>query len=288
MKGGDSERARPESAPAGIQIWALVFGLPGHRRGKRGMFMLQALVDESEGDDIFVMAGYLSTAEEWALLFDAWDIENKSPRRIEYFKYSEWRAPGGQFHCFSDDERDVKIANLHKLICKHAMLGISVALKVSEFNKFWSQRRLPKHHRKLPVRFRSKYALAAFTLMSTLSKEAPRLGMEESIDFIFDNQVMESWKIQELHKTFRDVMNIFGRTIGDTPIFKDEVKFPPLQAADMLAGRMLAAQKNSFGIIAPYFVPRRPLVIEPQTISQVKTEDEIRELRERFDRALLD
>jgi Protein of unknown function (DUF3800) len=249
--------------------------------------MLQALVDESEGDDIFVMAGYLSTAEQWALLFDEWEIETKSPKRIEYFKYSEWRAPpGGQFYRFSDDERDEKISNLHSIICKHTMLAISVALKVSEFNKYWSQRHLPKRQRKVPVRFRSKYALAAFALMSTLSKEAPLLGMDGPIDFIFDNHVKESWKVQELHEAFREVNDMLGRTIGDTPIFRDDKAFPPLQAADMLAGRMLTAQKSSFGIVAPCFVPRQPLVIDPQTISQIITEDEIRGLREGFDRAM--
>jgi len=274
------------SPSGGDQIRALVFSRRGDMRGKRGMFMLQALVDESEGDGIFVMAGYLSTTEEWALLFDEWVESNSIPRRIDYFKYSEWRAPGGQFYRFSDDERDAKIADLHSLICRRAKLGISVAVKVSEFNKYWAQGNLPKKQRKIPVRFRSKYALSAFTLMSTLLKEAPSLGLDEPIDFVFDNQIQESWKVQDMHDSFRELMSVFGRRVGDTPIYRDDKSFPPLQAADMLAGRMLAAQKIEFGIVGPCFVPRRPLCIEPPIISQVIMEDELKSLREQFDSAL--
>ena len=51
--------------------------------------MLQAFLDESEGDDIFVMAGYLSPASEWALFKEEWEDALKRPKKIDYFKYSE-------------------------------------------------------------------------------------------------------------------------------------------------------------------------------------------------------
>ncbi len=62
--------------PASAYIWGLVCGFPGQKRTRRGLLMLdiKAYVDGSgEGDaSVFVLAGYLSTAEKWAEFSEKW------------------------------------------------------------------------------------------------------------------------------------------------------------------------------------------------------------------------
>jgi hypothetical protein len=49
--------ASRESIAPSDYIWALVSGLAGDQRRSRVLVMLQAFIDESYDDDIYVMAG---------------------------------------------------------------------------------------------------------------------------------------------------------------------------------------------------------------------------------------
>src|SRR4030095_7034583 len=67
-------KGRSMSASSGI--WSLVSGFPGQKRGNRLLAMFQAYLDESTSnpvhEGVFVMAGWISTAEKWAVFSDEW------------------------------------------------------------------------------------------------------------------------------------------------------------------------------------------------------------------------
>jgi hypothetical protein len=47
------------------RLLALVSGLPSQERARRRLLMLQAYIDESCSDELFVMAGFVSNVEGW-------------------------------------------------------------------------------------------------------------------------------------------------------------------------------------------------------------------------------
>ena len=65
----------PPWSPASAPISGLVCGLPSKKRGSRLMLMLKAFIDDSHSGPtgpVFVLAGYISTAEKWASFAEKW------------------------------------------------------------------------------------------------------------------------------------------------------------------------------------------------------------------------
>src|SRR5688572_21217854 len=97
------------------------------------LFMLQAIVDETESNAdprIFVIGGYIASDLQWAKLSDAWKAALEQPRPLEHYKYSEAyplsSKPKGQFHRWTPEERDHRVALLRGLIEEHAQAEIVV------------------------------------------------------------------------------------------------------------------------------------------------------------------
>ena len=75
--------------PAVERIWALVCGFPGERATKRQLLMLKAYIDGSGtgAKDVFVMAGYIATVEQWTAFSTEWDrFLRMGPHPKQYFK----------------------------------------------------------------------------------------------------------------------------------------------------------------------------------------------------------
>jgi hypothetical protein len=94
--------ARAMSAPrreaASAYVWVLVSGLPGEKRRRRQLLMLQAHIDDSKTDSqLFVLGGFIAPAEAWAAFTEEWQKELDQPPQIPEFKMTmmhrnpEWR-----------------------------------------------------------------------------------------------------------------------------------------------------------------------------------------------------
>src|SRR4051812_12497106 len=55
------------------RIWAQVSGLRPSRAPERLFLVLQAYIDDSTQGDVFVLAGYLASAAEWAAFSREWE-----------------------------------------------------------------------------------------------------------------------------------------------------------------------------------------------------------------------
>src|SRR4051812_26441335 len=92
-------------SPAALPVWALVCGLPAGDRERRQIYMLRAFIDDSRGHSlpkVFVLAGYISTAERWASFSDEWRRALDMSPRIAYFKYWEAIKRRKQFYGWSE------------------------------------------------------------------------------------------------------------------------------------------------------------------------------------------
>jgi len=192
-----TQRCRLGPPQPSESIWALVSGLPADKRRNRLLSMLQVFVDESEsvGDGIYAMAGYISTAENWVRFIGEWEEVKSRVPRIESFKFSECIKQKGQFYGCSEDASLDKMAELYDIIGKHALAYVTSAVQPKKYKEVFSGIREQKV-------VRSSYALLLFTLITGLMRHMETLGLNGPVEFIFDNQVMEEWKVLDAwHRT---------------------------------------------------------------------------------------
>jgi hypothetical protein len=150
--------------------------------------MLQTFVDESNDEEIYVMAGYISTCEKWAAFVDEWDKVKHQPPRIDYFKFSECVKQHGQFYMWSKDNASLKMANLYDVIGNHALAYVTAAVSPKDYAAIFGDKSLPRG-------MRSPYYCLCFTLITGLIRTMESLGLSGPVEFIFDRQVMEEKKI---------------------------------------------------------------------------------------------
>jgi hypothetical protein len=174
--------------PPAAHIWALVSGLAGEYRLNRLLLMLQAYIDESEGDGIYVMAGYISTAKQGCGFSEEWDQFLGMQPKIKYFKFSEAMNQNGEFLHWREQVCLEKMAFLYRVIGDHVLASVSVAVRRNDYNKWFGDKKLPRG-------MRSPYYCLLYSLVSGLISHRVELQLHGAIDFTFDRQIMEEQKV---------------------------------------------------------------------------------------------
>ena len=71
--------------------------------------IVNGYVDESESDGVFVMAGFVAPAEEWAKFSDSWDAALRMAPRIRILKTNHAMRLNGEFRGWTEQARDEKL-----------------------------------------------------------------------------------------------------------------------------------------------------------------------------------
>jgi hypothetical protein len=87
--------------------------------------MLQAFIDESYDDDLYVMAGWVATAAQWAAFSDEWQQFLDMKPSIAFLKMNDAMTLDGEFRWWREQARDEKIQLLTRCVSDHAALGVS-------------------------------------------------------------------------------------------------------------------------------------------------------------------
>lgn len=229
---------------AADQVWKQVNGLRPSIAGARLLMILQAFIDESQGDDIFVLAGYLATAEQWADFSREW--EHLLPmgvldRKNKYsFKMSLMAM---------NPERMERVAAFYRVIEKNLRIGFSTSIRISDWRRAVSRLKilLPQPdfgYLNLEGELVENHYYIAFSIMlSTLTKFDVPDGIK--IDLIFDERSEKGriFKAWETIKNSADASSL--DKFGSNPRFEDDTEFLPLQAADFLAWWVRQWQETS-------------------------------------------
>jgi len=245
--------------------------------------MLQAYIDESVGGGIYAMAGYIASAEQWASFSDEWKQFLEMKPRIAYFKYSEAVHLTGEFRFWRAEARDEKMALLYKVIGEHVIASLASAVNIEEHKRIFGGKGMPRA-------LRSPYHLLLYSMISEIAAHQDIVAINDVIDFIFDDHVMEKEKIYNGWELFKMATPMPKHLIGAMPIFRDDMTVLPLQAADMLVGRMLASWKKKFSIVDPLPIAHFPSQKNVKGLGLVWTEKELIEMRDRmalFSRTIL-
>jgi hypothetical protein len=176
---------------------------------------LKAFIDESgKGDPpIFVMAGFIARAEEWAAFNDVWLGALEEPfHMVAAVAAKDFR----------------RINKCIEIIKQHDFPAIAVTVLHADYRRVFRGR--------VSKRTDRPYFLIYHSLMALVCQWAEYAGINEKIDLIFDEQNEESDFLQSI---FSKIMSFappeMKDRIGRRPIHVDDEEHPPLQAADTLA-----------------------------------------------------
>jgi len=148
------------------------------------------------------------------------------PPAIKYFKMSEAMSLGGEFLDWSEERRDERLRLMHRVIENHVEGGINCIIRPNEYANVFKNSVV---HRKL----NNPYYFLFFGLITALAANQHQLGLNERIDFIFDDQMPEKSTIVDLWEDFKHLAEVPKEFLGDTPSFRNDQTTLPLQAADM-------------------------------------------------------
>ncbi len=212
----------------------LLCDLPERSRGSTELVMLRGYFDESGTGQppVFVLAGYISTAEKWAEFSTAWDQALNISPRIEYFKMDEAMNLKGQFGHWSEERRNQRVQLFIDIIQKHAIVGAAISIKQDEFHRVFNS----AVHRPWPYPMNTLYFHAVMETLQAIGAHRARMGLNGPIQYIFDDGMREKgvitdmWDIGKNDPEWTEIFNTIG-----IPYFLDDKKVLPLQAADMLA-----------------------------------------------------
>ncbi|HEY5202996.1 MAG TPA: hypothetical protein VIJ63_00105 [Roseiarcus sp.] len=170
-----------------------------------------------------------------------------------------------------------KVADLYEVIGDHALAYVSCAVNPTIYSRIFGR---------FPKPMKSPYYLCLLKVMTGLPKILRDTGLGSPVEFIFDRQMMEEKSILEAWYSFEEQGFIDKNLVKSSPSFKDDKDVYPLQAGDMLAGRMRnSLGNNELRIIQPVPIPMQPVQKTINGHNFVITEDEIKGLSDFMDRA---
>lgn len=236
-------RSSQDEAVSAVHI--MMVGYPATVAKKRLTFMLQCAIDDSGSDSrpdgMYVLAGYLMEHPRWEAFTEWWHkrLQNE-PYPVECFKMSDAVSGEGFFEGIRQDFREATIQALATVIHESLPVPVVCQMRWKDYNEIVKGR--------VDSRLDNPYAVLFFKSLRSVSELQIRsddalreeFGNYEfpaqPVNFVFDEQGKHglnalSWlgplkaTLKEPHKTI----------LSNTPQFKNDCDFLPLQAADMLA-----------------------------------------------------
>ena len=157
-------------------------------------------------------------AEQWQAFDDEWKDALSDPPAIEGFHMADAVLP-----------RDLpRLRKLAGIIRRHTLTGVAVTVRHDDYQAVFGQRVSKRLDRPYFIMY---HAIIALVMQWEIANH-----IDEPIDFIFDEQGEESDYLLSLFSKFKGSLpEEFKRRLGNRPIYCDDVKVLPLQAADILA-----------------------------------------------------
>jgi hypothetical protein len=193
---------------------------------------MQAWIDDSgvagQSPGGLVLAGWIGKAEDWVAFSNDWQKCLDSEPKIRYFKMHEAAHRAKEFARtrISIDSRNQKLRDLARIVQKY------------DFTAYWywcigdMDDNLFKD---LPKPLNSYYYWAYQQTILGIAYDLSGRGYTEAAEVIFDEHGKHSPLVKQWYPCIRNSLKNVWQALPLEPSFRDDKKFPPLQAADMLA-----------------------------------------------------
>ena len=216
-------------------VWAEVCGLPPLKAARRVLVMLQAYIDDSidDGKGIWVLAGYIADASEWAQFSKEWEelLQLLPPTRsgVRRFKMSEVAA---------SEELMNYLPAFYAVIEKYVMASVSCKISSHDLKRIQSRLFVPDVQVDWE-KFTSPYFVTFRCLMDMFHSRRAELAEwipdDEKIDFFFDYH-SDSGAVAAMWDNYmRERPEETRKYYGGQPSFRNDESLLPLQAADFWA-----------------------------------------------------
>lgn len=209
-------------------IRRLVCGYSSRLRKRKVIVVLQGL---ATGGNIFVLAGFLSTAEMWEKFSDEWEKFSEEPPKTPDLHMKDAYRMKGSCGWKDETERDKKINGFVDLIKAHAMYRVESILAWPIYDKVVKGR--------VPESIDNPYFLLFFHVILSVIAFMDRAGLDGTVDFVFDEQGPIGTVALGWYQFIKDSVPSLGSRLGSTPIFRDDSHVLPLKAADLYAWQIM-------------------------------------------------
>ncbi len=192
--------------------------------------MLTAFLDESgsaeDGKDL-VLAGYCQRASVWTAFSDEWQAVLDAAPIIPHFHMHEAESKKGVFLGWDQDAIRRKVSDLADVIVKHELWSVECRISVAAFNRILKP--------VAPFDLQNPYFYLFSGVIEALAQLHIQDGVESPVDVVMDQHEASPYVIG-LYPVLKMYMAPErAAMLGDSPIFRDDQKVLPLQAADLLA-----------------------------------------------------
>ena len=170
-----------EDGSESLCIDRLYAGLSPDIEGATACVILQTFIDDSETDELYIVAGYVASLDDWKSFSPEWFEVLKRPPRLGHYRTSDAIALKGQFERFDETPRDQRIAALARVIPNQPpnCFGVACWVSKSDFEIYCHPVFHPAWH--------DPYYLCATFLIERLCFELRGVRLQK-LDFFFDQQ----------------------------------------------------------------------------------------------------
>ncbi len=179
--------------------------------------------------------GDSATIEKWERFNPLWrETLNREPR-ISYFKAREAGVARGQFSGWEKWAIDQRVSLLNDIACSSANYRVHVTLLRNDFDWFLAQMG-GKVSDPYGFDWKDPYWICFFGIALAIAIHCRARGINDSCQYIFDEhgplgpRAAVMWQLAK-----KSVATDISDFLGSPPIFLDDKKVLPLQAADLYA-----------------------------------------------------
>jgi len=186
--------------------------------------------DESgvhETSPVIVMAGYLSTVEEWAEFSNRW-VAVLHRYDLDCFHMADFNGGYQEFDGRHETERRELLNELTLLIRKYTQVGIVTSFNMADYESVMQENSAYK--------IVKPYMLCAMMCINSVNIWAEMNDYTESIPFVFDRGARYSGQFKEAYDFYLKRHSAEAREYRfGSFVLEDKRRFIPIQAADVLA-----------------------------------------------------
>lgn len=237
------DRHRRHDNGACAYVGALFSGLPKALRNEGILAVLQAWFDESgKGQEpVFLLAGYVGKKTMWEDFADDWQAELERSPRLPYLHAKESQL----FKGLTPKERIARLATFVELIEKYKPTAIACPIKHSDHRQFF--RIASTHPAITPAErhaIKNPYFLAFYWVFQVIlgrqAYDLAKTGINEPVEILFDDGLDRKERLKIAFDNFVGVAHernpeYLDMLINKEAEFRDDKRFMPLQACDLLA-----------------------------------------------------
>lgn len=221
-------------------IRRLLCGFPARLRKKRCIVVLAGYADDSGSDgirtekdgsasgNIFLLAGFVASAERWEEFSDRFeDICNESPQMPDFHMAEAWRIKG-RYKWRDEAQRDSRIRPLIELIKESAQYRVESVLAWPNYLRIVKGQVSPE--------IDNPYFLLFYNVILSIANCMDKADLEGTVDWVFDEQGKVGAAANNWYYFIRESVNEnIRKRMGSTPIFRHDENVLPLKAADIYA-----------------------------------------------------